>query len=297
MIDFLKMDIKDSTFANNLAHNQLLNFSSGVNIHTGEIISPVEEAISKKLKFQVYPSDRVAILGSIHKFWNNGVHNYNDFNLKAINEVIADLNNNFGIDPTMARIHNLEVGLNIVTPFNPDLLLNNILNYKSEPFNKMKIIGQGNGKYVKFDQFEIKMYNKGLQYGLQEYILRFEIKYTRMARLGLGNVYLKHLGCLAFIRQCLEKLLSEFNELIITETIDKSILSRVDRNLYTLGNNPRSWADMPKNRRCTNRANFNNLIKEYGPWQLRENTLALLEKKGNELICPEMEPFNNSVIM
>jgi hypothetical protein len=94
------------------------------------------------LEFKLFPSGRIQISGSLHKYWNNGYHNYNAFNLNHVLEVIKDLEMKFGIDPFNMRLENLEFGVNISLTYNPNVLLDNLVSFKKRSFDNMKTFGQ-----------------------------------------------------------------------------------------------------------------------------------------------------------
>ena len=67
----------------------LLEFQNLLNTTTGEL-SIKSNAFYRGLEFKIYditektPYKRLTIEGSLHKYWNNGAHNFNDFNISAI---------------------------------------------------------------------------------------------------------------------------------------------------------------------------------------------------------------------
>ena len=105
MIDFVKIIIKDLP-KSILEANKLLDFYDNINIATGEIktinkagnkISPFKKAEYKSLEFKIYESGLITLSGSLHKYWNEGKHNFNDFNLEAVLLVLQDLNTKLDI--------------------------------------------------------------------------------------------------------------------------------------------------------------------------------------------------------
>ena len=55
------------------------------------------QAFYKGLEFKIYDItkltayNRITIEGSLHKYWNSGAHNFNDFNISSIMDVQKDL--------------------------------------------------------------------------------------------------------------------------------------------------------------------------------------------------------------
>lgn len=284
MYDYVKIVINNISFANDLLNNALLNFSSPIILNTGEFKDHLKTADYKNLIFMIYISGRVEIKGSLHKYWNDGKHNYNDFNLRAIRETIKDLHEKFNINPSLARLSNLEVGLNIITPFNPNDLLSSIIAFKSSSFNQMRTKGPGFGKDVYFQQFGVKFYNKAMQYFRHENILRFEKKYIKMICLGWGDVFLSDLLKFEFAAHCINDLLKCFDEMIITEVIDSTLLSKNENRIYEFCNNPLNWGKMTRKHRYKYKNQFADIVQTFGRQNFKVTIRELLFNKGNELI-------------
>lgn len=283
MYDFIKIAVTDQKFAEGLIVNPLLDFNTLVNERTGVMKDGVQCARHKNLDFTTYPSGRVEIQGSLHKYWNDGLHNWNDFNLNDVKSCISDLQATFSIDPDKATVHNLEFGLNVSTAYNPDAFLTSLVTHKKEPFNKMKTRGQGNGKEVYYGQYGIKVYNKGLQYNRPDNILRFEKKVFKMECLGWGEIKLKDLLSPAFFNHCLTELLSSYDELLITDKVNESALSKAKLKLFHNCKNPLNWGEMTPEQRYKKKAKFCQLVREHGKFKYMDNTRDLLEKKGHVL--------------
>ena len=133
MIDFVKI-LNNDINSINLECNPLLDFFQDINLDTAEIrtvnrwgnkITPFKNAFYNSLEFRIYDTGTITIAGSLHKYWNSGAHNYNDFNYDAFLWVLNDLNNKFNIKPQQCILRCLEVGVNV----KPPLQSNHILNY------------------------------------------------------------------------------------------------------------------------------------------------------------------------
>lgn len=284
MFDYVKVAIKDKDFANGLLTNPLLNFTRSINEVTGEVRDLSYFANYRGLDFKVFHSGFVEIKGSLHKYWNNGIHNFNDFGIEAITDTVNDLKRKFNLTPETARLRNLEIGVNIITPFKPSALLNALVTYQNEPFSKMKVIGPGNGRYVDLQQYKIKIYDKGLQFSKPENILRFEKKITKMKNLGNRHFFLSDLKKITFMQHCLNALLDSFNELIIAEKIDFRLLKKHEIKIYESCSNPRNWMYMSRNKRSIYRKRFHEIIDKYGNQRLKKLSFELILKKGEQLM-------------
>ena len=128
------------------------------------------------MELRIYPSGSITLSGSLHKFYNNGEHNYNDFNYDAFCACLRRLNDVFGVQPEQMRITNVEYGFNLQTNFEPSVLLNGLLQHKCVNFDRFN---NAQGIFYQADHernFTLKIYDKGMQYGLHYNCIRIEIK-------------------------------------------------------------------------------------------------------------------------
>lgn len=200
MIDYQKSKVfgVDPNFW--LNHKDL-NFKREINTKTGEL-STKEVAIHYGLRFIIfYRLDRpdaissMWIHGSLHKYCNflNNVHapnqwndhlktkgyNGNSFSLYDFLDVLYDLEKRFNVRFDNSTLHHLEYGLNVKHDLSTKLLLDGLIMHKGTLFNPER----SNYKFLqraKKTQFEIKAYNKQLQYGELFKVLRFEKKVNKM---------------------------------------------------------------------------------------------------------------------
>ena len=131
MIDFVKYLLMNYN-KELLLNSPLLMFFDKVNNKTGEL-STYQNAFYKGLEFKIYyPTDthkngRITVEGSLHKYWNNGAHNFNDFNINSIDEVRQELEDIFNIDFKNCILKQLEIGVNILPPVPTKKILNALL--------------------------------------------------------------------------------------------------------------------------------------------------------------------------
>ena len=202
MIDFIKIVLKDFDHSK-LECNSLLNFFDTINLSTGELktvnrngnrVTPSKKASYNGLEFKIYDSGTITITGSLHKYWNNGVHNYNDFDVEAVLAVLDDLKAKFNIEPRQCVLKCLEIGINITPPIPTNEILGNCFLHKTKPFEYQVNSWRGKYKQVPHSQYIIKIYNKALHYVSKGFkisteIMRFEIKYTKMEKLNKIGIY------------------------------------------------------------------------------------------------------------
>lgn len=147
----------------------------------------------------------VIFTGSVHKLWNdlNGVvapvsdfKNYKGFNGNCFNEealitVKEHLCQLFDCEESQMVFQNIELGINVVVPFDPKLFIKGLLFHNGTMF---EFRYQNNYAQAIHQQYIVKVYNKSQQYGMKGNILRFELKYLKMIALKrFGLVTMKDL--------------------------------------------------------------------------------------------------------
>ena len=277
------------------------------NTKTGEMENEPEEAKYKGLKFSIY-ENRIQLDGSLHTFYNDGFHNYNDFYFRMLESVILDWKHNFGIDIERTRINNLEIGVNIVLPYKPEKALNNTINHRGTPFTwaheKTKRYRE-----CSHTQFFIKFYDKGIQYKLNKYILRFEVKFIKMERINdLGIKTFADLIKPGNLEKLGELLLNIFDELLMGNLkANTSQLNKRDKELFDRGHNDRHWTELKPDREEHDPKEYNRLLKQYerklkrfkellketGADQQKNEIRKLIEQKINDLCNPEKTGEND----
>lgn len=134
--------------------------------------------LHENIKIRVYETGAIFLSGSLHKYFNNGIHNYNDFGNTQFDEVVSRLNIEFGILPENLYLLCIEYGVNISPPIDTTQILNNCFEHKKvdfvEPIRNVK----GTYKQVEHTNYILKVYDKGKQYDTPAPILRIEVKQT-----------------------------------------------------------------------------------------------------------------------
>lgn len=188
--------------------------------------------------------EKVRLQGSLHKYRNAGKHNYDDFTAVDVAKVVRELSERFEIDTSTTLLNNVEFGVNVVLPFGVNVVLDNLINYKGEPFNKV-VENRMNYYQCKRAKFIIKIYDKGKQYNLPDNVLRFEIKVTEMQYLETKGIKLRYLSDLLNmdIYEPLGNILTDVFEGILfgDNTLNESDLTTKELETYLRGNNPKTW--------------------------------------------------------
>lgn len=204
MIDFIKIYVQNIN-ADIIENNVLLDFLQLINTNTGEVDS-YKSAYYRGLEFKIYEQTevtkfrRLTIEGSLHKYWNKGAHNFNDFGIVEVENVIRDLETKFNIDIKLCVLRQLEIGININPPIATKQILKGCLKYKTNDFKWVFTSDEGNYIQSVNQRHFIKIYDKKTHYenrGFeieQKHIMRVEKKWRKMIELNKKGIYtLDHL--------------------------------------------------------------------------------------------------------
>ena len=266
MIDFLKIIIQDLS-PSQLERNPLLVFFDTVNLSTGELkttnrngnrVTPSKNASFNGLEFKIYDTGTVTLSGSLHKYWNNGAHNYNDFNIEAVYWVLNDLKEKFNIEPEQCILKCLEIGVNIIPPIPTNEILDYSFLHKTLPFEYQKNSEEGKYKQAQHSQYIVKLYNKALHYlskgfKIQNEILRFEIKYTKMQKLNEKGIFNLNNLIKYGLHNFKTELLTEWqNVLFFDNTIQIDTLSTKTKTALLEYSNQNYWTGLLNNKQTKN---------------------------------------------
>jgi hypothetical protein len=202
MIDYIKL----SSRLNNTQVDDLkkrIDFNGSYNESTGELesILPNGKKVSyrttgwtKNMKLELFPNGYVELAGSLHKYYNDGKHNYNQFGRKEAEIALKRLIEATGLELKLFKVDSVEVGVNLMPPIPSDDIINNTLMYKRRPFEAKHRNNEGNYKQAVLSEYRVKLYNKRLHYEKQGYdigyeILRFELKINKMRMLANYRVF------------------------------------------------------------------------------------------------------------
>ena len=195
-------------------------------------------------------SDSIWIHGSFHKYFNGGLHNYNNFNYKDFKEAVNDFLVRFSIDPIDCILKNVEYGVNVANKYNVNDILDCLLFHE----NKTPLKPRKTDIRFKHQRYELKIYNKSEHYKniiQQNNILRVEVKFERMIKLncnGLNNLSdLLNVNCLQFFNK---ELLTHWNNILMYDfTIDEKRLKTREKHALKDYKNPKYWGYLKPNQR------------------------------------------------
>lgn len=177
MIDYVKISVTDSRIAAKLREHICTRVE--VDHTTAELVNEVYMGKFRDLKILVYPSDRIVIDGSLHKYSEGGT-NCGDFTIRQCRQAIFSLCSLFGIDQRKVKVDNFEFGVNVRLNGSPNNVLGSIVClHDGKPFVEQ---GGGGLKCCKYE-FRHKVYNKSSQYRFNgNNLLRYELHIDKMRK-------------------------------------------------------------------------------------------------------------------
>ncbi|MCJ1806136.1 hypothetical protein MRP92_04305 [Flavobacterium covae] len=188
MIDGVKIKCI-GTETSDWENSPLLKFCTKVDTTTGEILAKNRVAFYRGLSFHITPStiadkNHLFIRGSLATYYNQGKHNAYDFTREMLTEVLAELQEEFKINPQTAVIQSFEYGANIATEKPVKAIVNGLRAYQSDRFTMLKIEGKPNGLQLNRSKTAVKFYDKAKQASLKDTnLMRIEyvVKYHQTA--------------------------------------------------------------------------------------------------------------------
>ncbi|CAA0172515.1 hypothetical protein [Tenacibaculum maritimum] len=303
MVDGVKIYVS-STVAEKWLNNPYLKFTIDVYYSTGEISKNKLIAKYQGLTFTIFYKDnthtnivRLQITGSLHKYWNKGKHNYNNFTFYDLTETIKELENRFYINPNISTIHNLEFGVNVKIPLTVTELLKNLVAFKTFFFKTLSEDKNSIGKQIVAEKHRLKIYDKGKQSRLKNVsdLLRIEMHYNKMHDLKKYNIVaVSDLTELRKVKPLIQEIVNRWDNVIY---YDKSInikhlKNEQERRRIVYSAAPRHWVELGKRQRTRIKKRFNELMSLYGSTTQKDISIIILNK-WNELTAEKCPPFTH----
>ena len=277
MLDLLKFKITDEIQINTIWNNELLEY---VGKSERLYIDEIKEKETKRYKnlYFIKHQNRLEVSGSIHYFYNDGLHNADDFYIEDCISAIIQIQNVFNIDLNKCQLINLEYGVNINPLINVTELIQSLIYHEKRQFTRPTTYFSfklaGNEAYK-----QIKAYDKGVQFPQQcENTFRFEVR-SRQAKFihSLGLFTLQDLTNIYNYDVLIASLLKEW---------DNVLLFDLSKDIDTKFINTSFWEDILKN---GSRNKFNNQKKLYyrklGTNNLQANIRKIIERRTKYLKC------------
>jgi hypothetical protein len=253
MIDFVSLEVTDFR-PELLSENPLLSFSQRINPRTGELTANERgnqtlEAEFGNMRIRIVTNirtnaHRIFIEGSLHKHHKG--NNHEDFGISDLRESLRLFLAVVGIEPGGCIIHQIEFGVNITPPMPTQQFIDQILSLAGKEYELKEFKDLGYLKRFKRAQYEVKIYDKGWQYGLPEDILRVEIKVTRMEFLHEKGINIRTMEDLldqTLYAQLKDLLIATLQRLIFTDDRIQpaAIVPNTDSAFFKEASNTRFW--------------------------------------------------------
>ena len=253
MIDFLKLVTYTISQIDYFKDHTLLDWVSDtdrVNNFDNEVITTKKVKQCKGIYFCFY-ANKLEILFKPHYYFNDSLHNANDFKIVDCINVFNEVKKVLNIDFQFYKVVNIEYGLNCISPIDiKDLITYLSYHERNEfrtdiglPFSKKSYSITTNGTA---NQYKIiKAYAKGLQFPNYADInaFRFEVKskksrFINQLCINTANDLLNPNVYLTLA----ESLIYEFEKVLILDcaTNFKSLTSK-EQNKIAKYNNPMEW--------------------------------------------------------
>jgi len=311
-----------------LISNDLLTFTGNYNTETGEVYKYPLYAKYRGLDFKIKDNSKqrkknpaiqqniyVHLDGSLHKYWNNGQHNYNDYFFTDLQQTIDELRENLKINTDRSLLNNLEFGVNIQTKYTFEDVSRSIVDYKGEPFHPFTMTG-AKGIECETDNFYIKIYDKGHQYDQPGNLLRIEIKVRKMKFFADRGIKINSLSSLLNYSEIIKlkgAIRGIFDDILFTDyNIPQNKLTPANRLVLSQGGNQKYWEHLKPKSKDFKKGNkdeyekkrkkyqnerkyFKNLVAKYSTSPIQKDISILIENKCNELLkivdkFPECKP-------
>jgi hypothetical protein len=215
------------------------------------------------------------INGSFHKN-NQGGSNFKPFRYWEVLIEIRNLCQSLNLDPTKVKIDSLEIGLNLPFWLNPiEFLDSRLLAYKTTEFIKYR--PGTNHRSIGFVsdlwEYSIKIYDKGLQNGLHQNLLRVEVKTHGLSKLEKYKInYLSDLLDKEKVFSLLSLLEEAWHDVLIfdIDLLNPQIKPR-DRDFFREAKYSKYWIELAKKKSKKDKEKFQSekkklkrLTKKYG---------------------------------
>lgn len=292
MFDGLSLLIRDPDTIESIRRNPLLKFKQVGYRRVSESYKGFTFSVSKNCCW---------VNGSIHKYKNEGKHNADTFYYPDLRDCLEDLYDEFGIDPDIAEIKNLEVGVNVQLNYNPDKFINSIQKrFTRFPSHMNKNIGIE----FPYQQYIIKIYSKSKQDKQFKdlNILRFEVRFEKMikTRKELGDIkYLSDLTNPSFWHQakrCLYDVFDSLNILDIYKVIEGNMPNK--DKLFILEWRYIDAIEACSTKRQRSRDKLKSLAEKYNLYDIKNDVGSLIDTEFNNIFSyPTLKEYCDTLLL
>lgn len=275
-----------------------LDFYQKTSISTGEIGGGGSvEAKYNGLTFRLNPNTNssggfwLVIRGSLHRFYNDGGTNGNDFFQWQFKEAIMKIETLLNLSLSDFKIENFEIAVNLETELTSSKYINALVYDGNKAFANLNINDIYVGKQCTRQDTTFKVYDKGKQdKSGHRRLLRVELKFNRMRLLvdpqGRFKIYSlldlmnpEKVGILG------QELAARWGQVIFYDgAIDKKTLTPDELTRLWQYRSPQFWQECNRGQRYKARLKFNKLMKEKATRQTHKQIEKMILSKWAELV-------------
>lgn len=270
---------------------------------TGEVLPLPSEASNNGLKFSKIPGqhgNHYIAQGSIHRYFNNGAPNDNDYTLSQVKQTLDTLQKKYTIDPSQSQVLNFEFGVNIKLPIGIDAQAFNkyLVSANFKAFEKLNPKRPAVGYIAEFNEFSIKIYDKGYQArtGATD-LIRVEIKVNRarwLDQFGFirdDDLLLTDLLKPGNIKILGDILQNKISSLILTpRKVDLKQLTKKQVQTFYECRDARSWEEWNSRQRARKKAQLKAIFKRVNQPDPVELLAELVRNKWHEVTTEPTPP-------
>lgn len=294
MIDYAKIEISADAAAYLLRHKDL-SFETYVNEDTAEQThSRPRMAEYEGMEFYYYPSGRMTLHGSWHKYYCGG-SNHSDFSLTQFQCAVIKFCQTFRVNPDELKILQLEFGVNIAPPIEPQQVIDALVgNGKGNGFSEMRTNkGRSIGVNMYLTNYGVKIYDKGAQYALPCPVLRIEKKYLNWCkyRSAFGIYTVANLVYPDAWIALSNDLLNTVGQLVIKEpSLEIEQMTLKERYFITQAADAKWWRKpLTPKKRLAAKKKIERLVDRYGWGNLHSDLLGCMTAKMHYLLNDDSE--------
>ncbi|MEL6834561.1 MAG: hypothetical protein AAFP77_16320 [Bacteroidota bacterium] len=294
MIDGIKIEcsyLQPSAWRN----SPLLEYFPRIDESTGEVIPQTLAASYQGLAFKIRPSRErpesfyLEIVGSLHRYHNQGGTNAGDFSRSDLERVVNELRERFQVDPARSALRGLEFGVNIELPGPAEEFINGVICMPDKKFTRLNIDRPKLGHILTRTEYDLKIYSKSAQAELvADNVLRVELRAKKMRYLSRFGIH--RLADLLEVDKLLllgKELLATFAEVVFYDgSIEEGKLTNRERKKLEEFSNAHRWENSTKDVRYKAKKAMYRFFALHGGDRPKWNALFAVGNKWLQLAAP-----------
>jgi len=294
MIDYAKIEISPDAAAylfkcNELSFERYRNEDTAEQTHSMPRLAKYEG-----MEFYYFPSGRMTLHGSWHKYYCGG-RNHSDFSLAQFQCALMQFCRTLKVGPDELKILQLEFGVNVAPPIAPQHVIDALVgNGKGNGFSEMRTNkGRSIGVNMYLTNYALKIYDKGAQYRLEYPVLRLEKKYINWCkyRSAFGIYTMADLFSPNAWDALSIDLMKTVGQLVIKEpSLEFDQMTIKEKFFITQAADAKWWRKpLTPKKRLAAKKKIDRLIDKYGWGSLHSDILGCMNAKMHYLLNDDNE--------